>query len=83
VTDPRLPGLGGPARGGRDPGQATAGLARRESLSDEARTARSICAVVGGLQKTATVTAANAPSAAPKKKPNAHWKLAVPTVSWS
>src|SRR5216683_154939 len=63
---------------GRAGAQAMAGLAFCASLSAETRTAASIWAGVGGLQRNATVRAASAPIAAPKKKPDTQWKWAVP-----
>src|SRR5438105_4788359 len=63
---------------GRAGGQAMAGLAFCASSSAETRTAAAIWAGVIGLQRNATVRAASAPIAAPKKNPDAQWKCAVP-----
>ena len=73
VTAARGPGCRYPGAG-----QATAGLACSVSFSADVRTARAICSTVGRLHRNVTVSAASAPSAAPKKNPYAQWKLAVP-----
>src|ERR1700733_1794643 len=82
-TLPRPRG-GGYGRGGLRPiarvgvGYAMAGLARCASLSAALRTAVSICCSVGRLHRKVTVTAASAPSAAPKKNPDGQANVALP-----
>ena len=70
---------GGPASCTVPAGSRPSGHGRRRSASvSVARVARCICSTVGGLQKNTSVSAASAPSAAPKKKPYAQWNVAVP-----